>query len=96
VVGVHLGGARDDVVATLLAAGKRVVGLGERPDAIVTADGVVENGFVRPLKEEVDEAVPDAARVIVLRLLGDVPLGPTYDVYLEVAMRPGRDFWCED
>jgi acyl-coenzyme A synthetase/AMP-(fatty) acid ligase len=76
-------------------SGKRIVRIDEEPDVIVTADGIVENGFVRPLKEEVDEALPDAKRVIVIRHLGDVPLGPTYDVYLDVQMRPGRDEWVE-
>ncbi len=96
-VGVHLGGAviRAEVIETCARAGKRVVRLEDAPEVIVTADGVVENGFVRPLKEEVDEAVPHAKRVIVLRHLGDVPLGPTYDVYLDVQMQAGRDVWVD-
>jgi len=61
----------------------------------VTADGVVENGVVRCLKDEVDTAVPDAERVIVLRLIGDAPLAPTLDAYLDVRMIEGRDVWFD-
>ena len=93
-VGVHLPGVpeRALVVDACRAAGKAVVGLDA--SVVVTADGVVENGVVRPLKDEVDAAVPDAERVIVLRLIGDMPLAPTLDAYLDVEMIEGRDVWC--
>ncbi len=61
----------------------------------MTADGVVADGVVRPLKDEVDAAVPDATTVLVLRILGDVPLAPTLDAYLETKMISGRDVWVE-
>jgi len=67
--------------------------LDARPGVIITADGVVENGTVRCLKDEVDVAVPDARTVLVLRLLGDAPLAATMDAYLDVQMTPGRDVW---
>jgi len=96
-VGVHLapGGERDFVIAACRAAGKAVVDLDARPRVIVTADGVVDNGAIRCLKDEVDEAVPDAERVIVLRVLGDAALAPTLDAYLDVHMIEGRDVWFD-
>lgn len=96
-VGVYLDGvpARQQVIEACARAGKRVVDVREMPKIVITADGVIENGMVRPLKEEVDEALPDAGRVFVLRHLGNVPLSPTYDVYLDVPMKPGRDIWLD-
>jgi acyl-coenzyme A synthetase/AMP-(fatty) acid ligase len=96
-IGIHLPHAsvREAVLGACASCSKRVVGLGSRPDVVITADGIFDNGSVRLLKEEVDEAVPDASLVIVLRLLGNVPLGPTYDAYLYVDMRPGRDVWID-
>lgn len=96
-IGVHLppGRERDAVEAVCKEAEVRIVGLEALPRAIVTADGVVADGVVRPLKHEVDAAVPDAKTVFVLRLVGDVPLAPTLDAYLETEMVSGRDVWVE-
>jgi hypothetical protein len=97
VVGVHLppGAPRDLVVDACRLAGKTVVGLDARPRVVVTADGVVDNGAVRCLKDEVDDAVPDAERVVVLRLAGEAALAPTMDAYLDVHMIEGRDVWFD-
>jgi acyl-coenzyme A synthetase/AMP-(fatty) acid ligase len=97
-IGVHLPGIaeRDDVADACRAAGKNVVGLDAKPAVVVTADGVAENGSVRCLKDEVDEAVPGARRVIVLRVIGDAPLAATMDAYLDCAMSDGRDVWIDD
>ena len=84
------------VLSACREAGTRVVDLDARPEVIVTADGMLADGIVRPLKPEVDEAVPDARTVIVLRLVGDAPLAPTLDAYLETEMRTGRDVWLDD
>lgn len=96
-VGVHLGDLpeRDVAFEACRLAGKRVVGLDARPSVVVTADGVFENGVTRPLKDEVDAAVPQARRVIVFRVAGDVPLAPTLDAYLTVTMLSGRDVWAD-
>jgi hypothetical protein len=96
-VGVHLppGAERGFVVDACRAAGKTVVDLDAEPRVVVTADGVVENGAVRCLKDEVDDAVPGAERVIVLRLLGEAALAPTMDAYLDVRMIEGRDVWWD-
>jgi acyl-coenzyme A synthetase/AMP-(fatty) acid ligase len=96
-IGVHLpsGAARDFVVAACRAAGRAVVGLEARPSVVVTADGVIEGGVVRCLKDEVDEALPEATRVIVLRMIGDAALAPTMDAYLDVRMIEGRDVWFD-
>ena len=93
-VGVHLPGVpeRGFVVECCRAAGKAVVGLDA--SVVITADGVIENGVVRALKDEVDATVPGAERVIVLKLIGEIPLAPTLDAYLEVDMIEGRDVWC--
>ena len=98
VVGVHLppGPERDAVTSACREAGKQVVGIDARPDLVVTADGALSDGVVRPLKPEVDAAVPDARMVIVLRLVGDAPLAPTLDAYLETEMIEGRDVWLDD
>ena len=95
-VGVHLPGVlkRDFVLECCRAAGKALVDLGAGPSVVITADGIVENGVVRALKDEVDEALPGAERVIVLRLVGDAPVAPTMDAYLDVHMIEGRDVWC--
>ena len=95
-IGVHLPGVPERAFALecCRAAGKAVVDLGAGPPVVVTADGVVENGVVRCLKDEVDEARPGAELVIVLRLIGDMPLAPTLDAYLDVHMMEGRDVWC--
>jgi acyl-coenzyme A synthetase/AMP-(fatty) acid ligase len=97
-VGVHLpsGDARDAVAAACRDAVKAVVAVDAKPEVVITADGVLSDGIVRPMKEEVDAAVPDARIVIVLRLVGDVPLAPTLDAYLEVEMIEGRDVWLDD
>lgn len=96
-VGVHLppGPELDAVTVACREAGKRIVDLGASPGLVVTADGVVADGVVRPLKHEVDEAIPDARTVLVIRLVGDVPLAPTLDAYLETEMVPGRDVWLD-
>jgi hypothetical protein len=97
-IGVH-GLPSPELDMTLTAcrlAGKDVVSLGERPRVVVTADGMVDAGIVRCLKDEVDAAVPDAACVIVVRHAGDVPLAATLDAYLDVEMIPGRDVWFDD
>jgi len=96
-VGVHLPGVpeRAFVVECCRAAGKAVVELGAGPSVVITADGVASNGSVRCLKDEVDEAVPGAERVIVLRLLGNAALAPTMDAYLDVRMIDGRDVWFD-
>ena len=97
-VGVYLppGPLRDQVSAACREAGAEVVSVGMSPDVIVTADGIVADGMIRPLKEEVDAAATGARTVIVLRVLGDVPLAPTMDAYLDVEMIPGRDVWLDD
>jgi hypothetical protein len=94
-VAVHLPGvqARDAVLEICQRARRRVVALDERPRVVITADGVIENGVVRCLKDEVDAIAPGAELVIVVRNLGDVPLAPTMDAYLDVHMTPGRDVW---
>jgi hypothetical protein len=48
------------------------------------------------LKDELDEALPEAEKVVVVKHAGDVPLAPTLDAYLDVAMIPGRDVWFHD
>jgi hypothetical protein len=63
---------------------------------VITADGTASDGVVRALKSEVDAAVPEAHTVIVLRLVGDVPLAPTLDAYLDVEMIEGRDVWLDE
>lgn len=97
-IGIHLppGPERDAVAAACRQAEKEVIDVGARPDVVITADGVLSDGVVRPLKLEVDAAVPDARIVIVLRLVGHVPLAPTLDAYLEVEMVEGRDVWLDD
>lgn len=97
-IAVHLpaGAERDAVEAACRETGKEIAGLEASPDVVVTADAVVADGLVRPLKEEVDAALPDARTVIVIRLAGGVPLAPTLDAYLDVEMVPGRDVWLED
>ncbi len=97
-IGVHLlpGAERDAVAEACRQANLRIVGLDALPRVIVTADAVVAEGVVRPLKEEVDAAVPDAETVLVIRIAGDVPLAPTLDAYLETELIPGRDAWLED
>jgi acyl-coenzyme A synthetase/AMP-(fatty) acid ligase len=97
-IGVHLpvGPERDAVISACRDAGKAVVAVDARPEVVVTADGALSDGIVRPMKLEVDAAVPDARMVIVLRLVGDVPLAPTLDAYLEVEMLDGRDVWLDD
>jgi hypothetical protein len=97
-VGVHLppGALRDGVAAACREAGANVVEIETLPEVIVTADGIVADGTIRPLKEEVDAIARLAQTVIVLRLLGDVPLAPTMDAYLDVEMIPGRDVWLDD
>lgn len=97
-VGVRLPPILERVV-TLQAcrsAGLEVVDLAARPPVVVTADGVLDAGCVHPLKDEVDELVPDARTVIVVRHLGPVPLAPTLDAYLDTWMIPGRDVWFHD
>ncbi len=96
-IGVHLGSApeRAFVQIACAQAGCRIVGLEEAPSVVITADGSVEGGVVRLLKDEVDAAVPDALHVIVLRLVGDAPLAPTFDAYLDVRMIDGRDVWFD-
>lgn len=97
-VGVHLP-ASEELDLTLEAcrlADKQVVALDERPSVVVTADGAFDDGVVRCLKEEVDAAVRDARHVVVFRILGDAPLAPTLDAYLDVDMAPGRDVWFQD
>jgi hypothetical protein len=95
---VHLlaGPELDAVTSACHEAGKDVVGIEARPNVIVTADGMQQDGVVRPLKLEVDEAVPDARMVIVLRVVGETPLAPTLDAYLETEMFEGRDVWLHD
>lgn len=96
-IGVHLPGLpqRELVIDACARAGKTVVGLDARPRAVITADGVLEDGVVRCLKDEVDAAAPGAERVIVLRVIGSAPLAPTMDAYLDVHMIPGRDTWYD-
>lgn len=98
VVGVHLDGVdeRDAVVRLIEQAGRVVVGLEAHPRVVVTADGVAIDGVVRPLKDEVDTAVPDAEHIVVIRKLGDAALAPTLDAYLDVEMTPGRDVWLDE
>ena len=97
-LGVHLpaGPARDEVLRACRDAGKAVVAVDMSPEVVITADGALIDGVVRPLKEEVDALVPDARIVIVLRLVGDAPLAPTFDAYLDVEMLEGRDVWLDD
>jgi hypothetical protein len=97
-IGIHLPPCpeRDAIIDACRDAGKTIVGIASAPDVIVTADGVYEGGVVRPLKEEVDAALPDARTVIVLRLAGNAPLAPTLDAYLDVEMREGRDIWLDE
>lgn len=94
-VAVHLPGVAgaDEVHAACERTGARVVALHEGARVVVTADGVGVDGMVRCLKDEVDVIAPDASHVFVLRVLGDVPLAPTMDAYLDVEMIPGRDEW---
>ena len=96
-IAVHLPGMAEerDALEACSAAGKTVVGIDARPKAVITADGVVENGVVRCLKDEVDRIVPHAQCVIVLRHIGDAALAPTLDAYLNVRMIEGRDVWLE-
>ena len=96
-VAVHLPGMAEERAAleACNAAGKTVVGLDTGPKVVITADGVVDNGVVRCLKDEVDRIVPDAQCVIVLRHMGDAALAPTLDAYLDVRMIEGRDVWLE-
>lgn len=97
-IGVHLPSCaeRDSIAEACRLAGKQVVDIASAPDVIVTADGVFSNGIVRPLKEEVDRAIPNARIVVVLRMIGNPPLAPTLDAYLDVDMREGRDVWFEE
>ena len=97
-VGVYLlqGQERDEVVAACRDAGKSVVDLDLQPAVVITADAMLQDGVVHTLKEDVDAAVPDAQTVIVLRLVGDAPLAPTMDAYLDVEMIAGRDVWLDD
>ncbi len=97
-VAVHLGSAPEHawVREACRLADKHIVAADEAPDIVVTADGVVEEGHVRPLKDEVDAIAGDAQRVVVLRLVGDAPMAPTMDAYLDVVMREGRDVWFDD
>jgi acyl-coenzyme A synthetase/AMP-(fatty) acid ligase len=97
-IGVHLPSTpeREVAIEACRLAGKTVVGLDAGPRVVVTADGVLEGGVVRCLKEEVDAAVPGAERVIVLRLIGDAPLAATLDAYLDVHMIDGRDVWVDE
>ena len=96
-VAVHLPAMPEQSVAieACRIAKKRVVELDAHPRIVVTADGVVMHGMVRCLKEEVDAAVPQAQTVIVFRHLGEAPLAPTLDVYLDVRMVEGRDVWFD-
>ena len=98
VVGVHLPGVAslDEILDACARADVRVVGFDEHPRVVVTADGVVSDGVVRCLKDEVDAIVPGAERVIVIRNIGDAPLAPTMDAYLDVEMIPGRDVWLDE
>lgn len=97
-IGVHLPpcAQRDSITEACRLAGKQVVDIASAPDVIVTADGVLSSGIVRPLKEEVDRAIPNARIVVVLRMVGNAPLAPTLDAYLDVEMREGRDVWFDD
>lgn len=97
-VAVHLDGveAREAVLEACVRAGRRLVALHDGPEIVVTADGVAQDGVVRCLKDEVDEAAPGAERVIVIRVVGDAPLAATMDAYLDVEMTPGRDVWLDD
>ena len=96
-IGVHLLHlpVRNLVLDACRMANKTAVTLDAKPQVIVTADAVVERGNIRCLKDEVDAAVPDARRVIVFRIAGDVPLAPTLDAYLDVVMIPERDVWFD-
>lgn len=97
-IGVHLPGlaCADAVREACASANKRIVALDTAPRVVVTADGVACDGVVRSLKDEVDAIVPGAERVFVLRLLGNAPLAPTMDAYLDVDMVPGRDVWIDE
>jgi hypothetical protein len=94
-VGVHLPGLRD-LEAVVRGSANRVVALEDAPHVIVTADGVVVDGVVRCLKDEVDDLFPGASRVIVVRNLGEAPLAATMDAYLDVEMVAGRDEWLDE
>jgi acyl-coenzyme A synthetase/AMP-(fatty) acid ligase len=97
-IGLHLpaGPERTAIARACERAGVSVVDISAAPEVLVTADGVMDGGLVRPLKEEVDAAVPGARTVIVLRLVGDGPLAATMDAYLDVEMREGRDVWFDE
>ncbi len=97
IVGIHLPPIpeRDIALKACRLAGKTVVPLDAQPTVVITADAVVDGGIVRNLKDETDAAVPHAERVIVFKRAGDVPLAPTMDAYLDVAMTPGRDVWVD-
>jgi hypothetical protein len=94
-VAVHLPGVdvRHAVLELCRSGRHRLVSLDASPNVVVTADGVVEAGCIRALKEEVDAIVPRAERMIVIRNVGEAPLAPTMDAYLDVQMTPGRDVW---
>ena len=98
-VAVHLPGLAelDAIVREAVdGAGKHIVALNRHSRVVVTADGIVEDGVVRCLKDEVDALAPHAARVIVFRHVGNAPLAPTLDAYLDIEMVEGRDVWCDE
>lgn len=97
-IGIHLpdGPERNAITEACRRVGVCIVDISQAPQVIVTADGAISDGVVRPFKEEVDALAPGTATVIVLRLVGDGPLAATMDAYLDVEMREGRDVWFDE
>ncbi|MEX2395344.1 MAG: hypothetical protein WD826_12790 [Actinomycetota bacterium] len=96
-IAIHLEGVldRDEIVASYGPSGHEIVSLDDQPDMVITADASITDGDVRCLKAEVDAVAPNARTVLVIRNLGDAPLAPTMDAYLDVEMRDGRDVWVD-